>query len=343
MRRIKVAQIGTSMNSHGNGIFKALTVHPELFEIAGVVFPENEREKCASVMPMFDKYPELTLDEVLNDESIEAVFVETEEVYLTKYATLAAEHGKHIHMEKPGGLSLPDFEKLIETVKANNVIFHIGYMYRYNPEVIKLIEQVRAGELGEIISVEAQMNSLHNDDMRRFLGTLDGGIMFFLGCHIIDLLIQIQGFPKKIIPLNRKSGLNGIDATDFGMAAFEYERGISFVKTCSVEYGGFARRKLAVCGTKGCVELSPIERFDFSEETNKAAAEQRMTQWQFTDVTCYKKNAWVDNGEKHESVLYDRYFDMLSSFAEMVSGDKENPNTPDYELNFYKVLTEACK
>ncbi len=343
MRKIKVAQIGTSMPSHGNAIFKSLTVHPELFEIAGVVFPENEREKCSAAMPMFDAYKELTLDEVLNDESIEAVFVETEEKYLTKYALLAAKHKKHIHMEKPGGMLLSDFEELIEAVKANNVIFHTGYMYRYNPEVIKLLAQVKSGELGEIISVEAQMNSLHDDNTRRFLGELDGGIMFFLGCHIIDLVIQIQGFPKRIIPLNRKSGLGGIDSTDFGMAAFEYEHGISFVKTCSVEYGGFDRRKLVVNGTRGCVELSPLEHFNFTAEDMAIYKEKSMTQAHHTDVTFYNKNSWADNGEKHTSVLYDRYFDMLSGFAEMVVGERENHNSPDYELSLYKTILESCK
>ena len=45
--------------------------------------------------------------------------METDEIYCTKYALLAAKAGKHIHMEKPGGLELADFEELIATVKDN--------------------------------------------------------------------------------------------------------------------------------------------------------------------------------------------------------------------------------
>ena len=106
MKKIKIAQIGTSMHSHGNPIFNSLRKNDDIFEIVGYVMPENECEKFPEHLKAFEGYKELTLDEVLNNPEIEAVSVETEEIYLTKYATLAAQHNKHIHMEKPGGTDL---------------------------------------------------------------------------------------------------------------------------------------------------------------------------------------------------------------------------------------------
>ena len=147
MRKIKIAQIGINKNSHGTQIFQTLCEHPEVFEIAGYALVEDERENCADRLYVFEGYKELTLDEILNDPDIEAVTVETDEIHLTKYATLAIEHGKHVHMEKPGSQSIADFEKLIEAVKASGKVFHTGYMYRYNPYVKEIIEKVRTGEL----------------------------------------------------------------------------------------------------------------------------------------------------------------------------------------------------
>ena len=186
----------------------------------------------------------------LNNPEIETVTVETEEVYLTKYAQMATEHKKHIHMEKPGGTNLSDFEKLIKTGKNNKTIFHTGYMYRYNPYIIELKEQIKNGELGDIISVEAQMNCILPKDTRQWLEGFRGGMMFYLGCHLMDLIYSIQGAPKRIIPLNKCSGVGGVTSEDFGMAAFEYEKGVSFAKTSAVELGGFERRQLVVTGTK---------------------------------------------------------------------------------------------
>ena len=44
MRKIRVAQIGTSRYSHGNDIFSTLVKHPEVFDIAGFALPEGEKE-----------------------------------------------------------------------------------------------------------------------------------------------------------------------------------------------------------------------------------------------------------------------------------------------------------
>ena len=116
MRKIRIAQIGTSCNSHGTSIWNSLKKQSDIFEIYGYAMPENEKEKFPECMEAFKDYPELTIDEIMQNPEIEAVVIETEEIYLTKYALLAAEHNKHIHMEKPGSAVLPDFEKLIETV-----------------------------------------------------------------------------------------------------------------------------------------------------------------------------------------------------------------------------------
>ena len=98
MKRIKIAQIGTSTFSHGNDIFNCLKRLDDIFEIVGFALPENEREKYPGRMADFDGYTEFTVDEILNNPEIEAVTVENEEKYLTKYAIMAAKKGKDIHM-----------------------------------------------------------------------------------------------------------------------------------------------------------------------------------------------------------------------------------------------------
>lgn len=328
MRKIRIAQIGTSKNSHGTFIWKSLKKQSDIFEIAGYAFPENEEEKCPKAIPEFEGYRKLTVEEILNDPTIEAVTVETEEIYLTKYAQLAASAGKHIHMEKPGGIEPSAFQKLIRTMKDTGKVFHTGYMYRYNPYIIDLMERVRKGELGKILSVEAQMNCIHPDEKRQWLKTFPGGMMFFLGCHLIDLILLIQGQPKRILPLNTSTGCN-TDAQDFGMAVFEYENGISFAKTSALEIGGYARRQLVVTGTKATVELKPLEMYI-----------PRVGH--YTEKTEYTEAAWSNMGEHSKTPIFDRYDGMMAAFASYIRGEKENPYTLDYELELYKTIQKAC-
>lgn len=330
MRKIKIAQIGTSTNSHGNDIFNTLKRNSDVFEIVGYHLPENEREKFPERMADFEGYRELTLDEILNDCEIEAVTVETEEIYLTKYALLAAEHKKHIHMEKPGGIALSDFERLIATVKQNGTVFHTGYMYRYNPYIAELISQAKSGQLGDIVSVEAQMNCIHPEKVRRWLGVLPGGMTFFLGCHLIDIIYSIQGMPENIIPLNKSSGIDGVSSDDLGMVVFEYKNGISFAKAYAAEHGGFERRQIVVNGTKKTVELKPLEWYDESGRlvTKRVARDN-------TD--------WNKPTEAQTSPAVNRYDKMMRSFASFVCGEKQNPYTYDYELELYKLVLKACE
>ncbi len=328
MKKIKIAQIGMSQNSHGWNIFETLKELDDVFEIVGYALPENEREKFPGRMNVLEGYKELSIEEILNNPEIEAVAVETEEIYLVKYAQMAADKKKHIHMEKPGGIDLNAFEKLIDTVKKNGTVFHIGYMYRYNPVIKNLINEVRCGEFGDIISVEAQMGCLHPAQTRQWLGTFPGGMLFFLGCHLIDLILQIQGTPQNIIPLSKSTGKDGVTADDFGMAVFEYKNGVSFAKTNAVEIGGFSRRQLVVTGTKKMVEIKPLEIIAGDD--------------QYTDITSYTGTGWCDEGEKTRSESYNRYADMLISFAKMSRGEMNNPYSYDYELELYKTILRAC-
>lgn len=329
MRKIRVAQIGIA-HDHATAIFNTLKKLPDLFEIAGYALPENEKELYAPRLAELEGYSELTVEEIMADPSIEAVTIETEEQYLTKYALLAAEHGKQIHVDKPCGDDFSAFEKLIGMVKEKNLVFHVGYMYRYNPALQELFARIEAGELGEIFNVEAQMNGISppTPEKRRWLNNIKGGMMFFLGCHMVDLVLRVLGEPKKIIPHNKCTGISGVTVNDYGMAVFEYDKAMALVKSCAQEYGGFPRRQLVVCGTKGTAEIKPLEVH--------AGGDNHVT-----EVTYYMDPKWGHRGDHSVTGIYDRYEAMMTAFAEMAAGERKNPFDYDYELLLCRCLMKA--
>ncbi len=330
MKKVKIAVIGINHDSHAKSVFASLAKQNDIFDLVGYAIVEDEREKFAEDIKKYVGYPELTIDEILNDATIEAVAVETEEVHLTKYALLAARHGKHIHMEKPGGFDLSEFEELIATVKKNGTVFHTGYMYRYNPYVLQIMDEIKNGDFGEIYSVEAQMNCYHKPKVRKWLETFPGGMMMFLGCHLIDLIVRIMGQPQNVTSYCRSTGADGFTADDFGMAVLEYPHGVSFAKTTAIEVGGFDRRQLVINGSKKTVELKPFE----------VVVDGSVI---YTKKTEYTNSAvFTAGGEESKTELFDRYDTMMASFGKMVLGEKENPYTYDYELELYKTVLKAC-
>ncbi|MBQ2743664.1 MAG: Gfo/Idh/MocA family oxidoreductase [Oscillospiraceae bacterium] len=327
MKKIKIAQIGTSRNSHGASIWNSLTKQSDIFEPAGYALPEGERKKFPERISVFDGYPELTVQEILDNPEIEAVAIETEEVYLTKYAIMAGKAGKHLHMEKPGSADPCAFESLIAILKEKKLVFSLGYMYRFNPKIKEAIEKIARGELGEIYSIEAHMNCKQSAELRKWLENFPGGMMFFLGCHLVDLIYRIQGEPSEVIPLNCATRFDGVSSKDYGMALFKYPNGISFAKSCGSEFGGFLRRQLVICGEKGTLEIKPLETL--------------CDEGQFTVMNESYSTNWHEPWTATKTEAYDRYDDMLRNFAEMVRG-KENPYTYDYELNLHRLLLKAC-
>lgn len=325
MRKVRIAQIGIG-HDHADGIFNTLKAMPELFEIAGYALPEQEKADYAHKLDCFSGFPELTVEQILNDPAIEAVAVETEERNLSKYALLAARHGKHLHMDKPGGLSLAEFEQLIDTVRENSRLLHLGYMYRYNTEIARVLEEARCGQLGEVFCVEGQMSGIWpgTPEKRQWLQQFRGGVMFFLGCHMVDIVVRIMGKPEKIIPLNGCTGLEGVTSEDFAMAAFVYKNGTSFVKSCSREVGGGNRRQIVVCGSEKTAEIKPLEY----------GVDGKLR----TDMV-YRSQTGETRQSNEPFLRYDR---MMEAFAAMVRGERENPYSYDYELLVYKCTLLAC-
>ena len=334
MKKIKIAQIGAG-HDHATAAISTLKLQSDIYDLVGYAFVDGDEAVYDNNSQWaYEDVKRMTVDEIMNYPGLDAVCIETEDRRLTEYAIMAAEKGLHIQMDKPGSESDEDFDRLIDLVKEKNLVFHMGYMYRYNPAVIKLKENIKSGKLGEIYAVEAQMNCIHPVGKRKWLGNYPGGMLYYLGCHLIDLVYSICGEPDEVIPLSQPIGTDGVTADDFGMAVFKYKNGVSFVKSTAVEIGGFERRQLVVCGTKGTVELKPFEWLGgecagvFSPQT--------------TGVREAFDENWHAKGEYHDTAVHGRYDAMFRAFAAYVSGEKKNPYNYEYERDLHKLILKAC-
>lgn len=333
MDKIKVILIGVG-HDHAPAVYDCV-INQEIYDVVGFAVPETEKTAYQDRIEKYKKYINyFEIEELLNINNVDAAIVETEEENLTKYSIIALEKGLSVHSDKPGGLDLSEFEKMIYLAKKGNRVLHFGYMYRYNPTIIKLLEDVKNGEFGEIFSVEAHMSCLHTDEKRAWLNKFPGGMLFFLGCHLIDLIFSIQGEPKEVIPLSTASNVNGITSQDIGMVCFKYENGLSFAKSCAAEIGGFMRRQVVVCGSKKTVEINPLEVLDGGGLQHSVIRETTYEEAQ--------KLNWWNSAEKTDSEMFNRYEDMMTGFAEIVMGKRENKYSYDYELTLYKLLLKSC-
>jgi predicted dehydrogenase len=255
--KIRIGQIGTA-HAHAAGKMDTMRASVE-FEVVGVVEPDERRRAALVAGKTYAGVPVMTEEELLNAPGLQAVAIETEVKNLVPAAARCIAAGKHIHLDKPAGESLPALRRLLDDATARKLTVQMGYMLRYNPAFELCRKLIREGALGEVFSIEAAMGKLQGDAERRALAPYRGGAMFELGCHVIDSVVAILGRPEKVTPHSRSSSPLKDGFPDNQTAVLEYPSAIVAVRSVLVEWDGGARRQFVVCGTKGTMDIRPIE------------------------------------------------------------------------------------
>ena len=322
MKKVKIGQIGIGHN-HGEGKMLAVQKFPELFEIIGYAEENEEWIEKRGNLPCYKNLPRLSVEEII--EKSDAVLVECDVWNLTKTAKMCIDAGKHVHIDKPASGTLAEFEELLNTAKEKNLTVQMGYMYRYNFAIQKLMNMINSGELGEIYQIDAEMSTYHSKEYREWLKKFKGGSMYIFGSHLIDLVVSILGKPEKVYPFIKQTGFEGVYSDDNNFAVLEYDKAIARITNLSVEVNGWGMRRFAVMGSKGTVEIKPIE---LNVEMTKST----------TDIA---SNAYQDMKEKvdiKDVPTLSRYDEMMKDFYRSVIGEKENPYSYEHELAVQKTI-----
>jgi len=123
-------------------------------------------------------------DDVLADDSVEAVVVATPVPTHYELARRALEAGKHVFVEKPPAMRGAEIEELCELAEERDLVLMPGHLLLYHPGVQKLKEIVDSGELGEVLYVYGN---------RQNLGTFrtNENALWSLGVHDLSVLLYL--------------------------------------------------------------------------------------------------------------------------------------------------------
>lgn len=321
---IKIGQIGIGHN-HGEAKMLAVRKFPELFEVVGYAEENEEWIEKRGNLEGYQGLKRMSVQEVI--EQSDALLVECDVWNLTKYAKMCIEAGKHIHMDKPASGTLEEYKEVLDMAKAKDLVIQLGYMYRYNPAVKKCFEAVKNGDLGEIYSVNAEMSTYHVEDYKKWLTNFRGGIMYILGSHLVDLIVYMLGEPEKITSFLKHTGLDGVDFEDNNLAVLEYGKALARIYVSSVEVNGWGRRQLMVSGSKGTINIVPLEN-----TITMTYADTKISTDCYKDMKEYVPIEDVPPGS--------RYDEMMQDFYEYVMKTKKNPFTYEHDYLVQKVLYE---
>jgi predicted dehydrogenase len=123
-------------------------------------------------------------DELLADETLDAVVVATPVPTHHALAKQALEAGKHVLVEKPPAMRAAEMDELVELADARDRVLMPGHLLLYHPGVLKLKELVVGGELGEVLCVYGNRVNLGivrtNENALWSLGVHDLSVILYL-------------------------------------------------------------------------------------------------------------------------------------------------------------------
>jgi len=318
---IKIGQIGV-----GHGHASKLSVYRDSpdFEVVGIVEPDPTLRKRAEGQPFCRGLNWMKREQLLETPGLQAVLIETRVSELLENAKACVLAGKHIHIDKPAGESLLQLRQILDIANQSGLLVQMGYMYRYNPAIILLHEFLKKGWLGDVFEVHCVMSKVVHPEARLELAGFNGGMMFELGCHLMDLVIRILGRPSAVMGFHRHSASIADSLLDNTMAVLEYPKAVATIKSTALEVEGFNRRHLVVCGTEGTFHIQPLD----NPVVQLSLSKDRGPHKQGTHVI--------------QLPQYARYVADAVDMAKVIRGEKLSDFDREHDMLVQETLFQAC-
>ena len=126
--------------------------------------------------------------------NVDAVYVATPNQLHAQHAITAANHKKHVIVEKPMALSIEECEAMNEAAEKNRVNLLCGHTHSFDPPVRKIREIVKSGELGKLCMINTWNYNefMYRPRMKHELAT-SRGVVLNQGPHHVDIVRLIGG------------------------------------------------------------------------------------------------------------------------------------------------------
>lgn len=139
-------------------------------------------------------------EELVNDPSIDAVYVATPHPAHHDNVIMALSAGKPVLCEKPFSVSAEQAEAMVDVAAKNQIALMEAMWARFLPHYAKVREIIESGVLGKILSIHADHGQrLADQGIARLVEpSLAGGALLDLGIYPISFAHMILGNPVSI-------------------------------------------------------------------------------------------------------------------------------------------------
>jgi predicted dehydrogenase len=206
-----------------------------------------------------------SLEAALDKAEFDAVVITTPTPTHLPIAALAADHKKHVFLEKPMALNLAECDAIADAVRRNGVLLQLGFMRRFDPEFVAAAQRIEAGEIGQPMMIKS---NTHGPGLpppwARDLRT-SNGMLAEVNSHDWDTTRWLMGSNHQRVyteVANFKGAANNVNTEHFYdnvLVNLKFESGglglISGVCPCG--YGYDAR--VEIIGDRGIMQIGELK------------------------------------------------------------------------------------
>jgi xylose dehydrogenase (NAD/NADP) len=179
--------------------------------LQGVASSDPKRAQLLNPITIHNSYEAL-----INDPLVDAVYISLPNHLHCEWSVKALKAGKHVLCEKPFALNLSEVEVMIQAARDNNRVLVEAVSCMWHPRMIRLIDYVKAGNIGEVISIDSSFTfpaSLEGN--YRLSPAMGGGALFDVGIYPLHAITALTGDEASVVikSCDVKIGPTGIDLT----------------------------------------------------------------------------------------------------------------------------------
>lgn len=128
----------------------SLLAHPDITVVAAA---DRDPQKAEQFGRHFEVAAHRDVSDLAADARVEAVYVATPHQFHADHACTLAAAGKHLLVEKPMAISVPECVRMVDAARAHGVALVVGHTHGSSPGTLLLRRLVASGRFGELRSL----------------------------------------------------------------------------------------------------------------------------------------------------------------------------------------------
>jgi len=186
-------------------------------------FCDVAEDKAQGLAATFGGYATPEVDRLLDDRDIGAIYVCTQHDSHADLCIRAAEAGKHVMVEKPLALTVPECTRVGETVERTGIKLMTAFKMRYYEMILKAKELIPE----PLLVTMQMMDNRWPDHIWANDPVKGGGNAISQGCHACDILRFVAGRDPLEVYAVGGNYYTGTGVIDNLSAVFHFQGGLS--------------------------------------------------------------------------------------------------------------------